>query len=176
MTLIGSTERLRIVELVRHDHAPFILELLNEPAFLHFIGDKGVRDLEGANAYIDLQRQSYDVDGFGLFAVEPLEGGGAVGISGLLRRPPLPDVELGFAFLSTAWGSGFATEAGRLLLDLARDRFGLRRVAAITAPDNEGSIKVLRKLDFLYEEMIELPGYETPRRRFAWSPTEGGAA
>ena len=49
--IVLETERLTLRRLTADD-APFILRLLNEPSFLRFIGDKGVRSIEDAREYI----------------------------------------------------------------------------------------------------------------------------
>jgi [ribosomal protein S5]-alanine N-acetyltransferase len=46
-----ETNRL-ILRLLNEDDAPFILRLVNEPSWLRFIGDKGVRSLEDARGYL----------------------------------------------------------------------------------------------------------------------------
>ncbi|MCA3722585.1 MAG: N-acetyltransferase, partial [Phenylobacterium sp.] len=48
MSVILHTPRLTLDELETDRDAGFILALLNEPGFLENIGDRGVRDLEGA--------------------------------------------------------------------------------------------------------------------------------
>src|SRR5579863_8231406 len=93
------TERLVLRHLDLNDDA-FILELLNEPAFLRFIGDKGVRTLDDARDYISKGPiDSYRRFGFGLYLVSVRSGGTPVGICGLVKRDTLDDVDVGFAFL-----------------------------------------------------------------------------
>ena len=63
-----QTERLVLRQLELND-ADFILELLNEAAFLRFIGDKGVRTLDAARDYLSKGPiDSYGRHGFGLYA------------------------------------------------------------------------------------------------------------
>lgn len=141
------------------DDAPFILELLNSPGFLRFVGDKGVRDLEGARGYLAAgPLASYAKHGFGLLRVALRDGGPAIGICGLIRRPGLDDVDLGFALLPAFEGRGYAAEAARATLERGRDAHGLRRVVAITDPGNAGSVRLLERLGFAFERRIELNG------------------
>jgi RimJ/RimL family protein N-acetyltransferase len=131
---------------LRLEDAPFILELLNEAGFLRFIGDKGVRTLEDARDYISKgPLESYGRFGFGLYLAS-LTDGTPVGICGLVKRETLPDVDLGFAFLSRHWSKGYAVESATAVLAYARDTLGLGRIVAITAPGNQGSIAVLEKV------------------------------
>ena len=132
---------LRSVRLVLREFEPgdaaFVLELVNEPPFREFIGDKGVRSLEGARAYLrDGPLASYARHGFGLWLVERRGGGEALGMCGLLKRDALPDPDIGFAFLERHWGRGYAFEAASAVLAHARDALRLPRVVAVTAVGN----------------------------------------
>ena len=153
---VFETERLSVREFALDD-APFILELLNEPDWLRFIGDRGVRNLDDARAYI--QRATLDMYarlGFGLYRVSLKADGTPVGMCGLLKRDSLPDVDIGFAFLARHRGRGYAREAAAGTLNHARKSHGLKRILAITAPDNASSIALLEKLGFSYEKTVQL--------------------
>lgn len=165
--IVLETERLVLRRLSTHD-AEFILRLLNEPSFLRYIGDRGVRTLEDARAYIAKGPiDSYDRHGFGLFLVSQKEDGAPIGMCGLLRRDALPDVDVGFAFLPAFWGKGYAFESAAAVLSYGREVLGLVRIVAITSPDNEGSIRVLSKLGMRFEGMIRLADSEPEVRLFA---------
>lgn len=151
-----ETERLTLRHLTLDD-AAFILELVNDPAWLRYIGDRGIRDLDGARAYITrAPLASYARHGFGLYLVAQKSDGAAIGICGLIQRDTLPDVDLGFAFLPRYCGQGYASEAGTAALAEGKTRFGLSRIVAITSPDNDASIRVLAKLGFAFEKMIHV--------------------
>lgn len=139
--------------------APFILELLNEPSFLRFIGDRGVRSEQQARQYIlKGPIASYDRFGFGLFLVFLKDSGEQIGICGLLKRDTLPDVDIGFALLPAYWGKGYAFESALAVLEYGRGSLGLKRIVAITSPDNASSIKVLEKIGLAREGPIRLAG------------------
>ncbi len=148
------TKRLILRRLTVAD-AEFIVELLNDPAFLQFIGDKAVRSADDARQYIlEGPVASYERNGFGLWLVELKESGLAVGMCGLLKRQTLPDVDIGFAFLPAYRSQGYAFESAAAVLDYGRREFGLKRIVAITNPDNAGSIRVLEKIGMRFERMI----------------------
>jgi ribosomal-protein-alanine N-acetyltransferase len=154
-----ETERLALRRLALAD-APFILELLNDPLFLRFIGDKGVRDLAGAKSYLQQgPLASYAQHGFGLFRVALKDGDVPIGMCGLLKREILADVDIGFAYLPRFGGLGYATEAARATLDYGRTELGLERIVAITAPDNDASQNVLKKIGLRYDRTLKLPAY-----------------
>jgi [ribosomal protein S5]-alanine N-acetyltransferase len=151
-----TTKRLTLRRLSPAD-AEFIVELLNDAAFLRFIGDKAVRDVGDACQYIlDGPVASYERNGFGLWLVALKETGLSIGICGLLKRESLPDVDIGFAFLPAYRSQGYAFESASAVLDYGRTALGLKRIVAITNPDNAGSIRVLEKMGMRFERMITI--------------------
>jgi RimJ/RimL family protein N-acetyltransferase len=154
--MVLETERLTLRQL-SVDDAEFVLELLNEPSFLRYIGDRGVRNLADAAQYI-LNRlvASYERNGFGLYLVELKESRIPIGISGLVKRDTLPDADIGFAFLPAYWCKGYAVESAAAVMNYAREVLGLTRIVAITSPDNEASAKLLGKIGLRFERMIKL--------------------
>ena len=153
---ISVTERL-VLRRITPDDAPFILELLNEPSFLEFIGDKGVRNLDDARHYILTGPvASYDRHGFGLYLVLLKPGDVPIGSCGLLQRNILPDVDIGYALRPAFWGQGYAFEAASAVLAHGREVFGLRRIVAIASPANAASKALLEKLGLRYERTLSL--------------------
>ncbi len=144
-----ETPRLLLRPLAPED-APFILEQLNEPSFLEFIGDKGVRTLADARDYIRQGPMAcYEEHGFGLLLVLDRDTQTPMGTCGVLRRDSLDHPDLGFAFRPQFWSRGFAFEAAQASLAHAQGSLGLSRILAITSVDNEPSKKLLRKLGFV---------------------------
>jgi len=70
-----------------------------------------------------------------------------VGSCGLGRRPS-GAVELGYWIARSFWGSGFATEAGFALIEIAR-ALGITRLEGSHFLDNPASARVLEKLGFV---------------------------
>jgi RimJ/RimL family protein N-acetyltransferase len=163
---ICETSRLLLRQLQKDD-AAFILQLLNEPSFLANIGDKGVRTLEDARQYILTGPQaSYAAHGFGLSLVQLREDLTPIGMCGLLKRDGLDDPDLGYAFLPQFWSKGYAFEAASAVMTWAKNTLGLKRIVAITAPENHSSIRVLHKLGLKFEKMVQLPGASTESKLF----------
>jgi RimJ/RimL family protein N-acetyltransferase len=154
--IVLETERLTLRHLCEDD-AAFILALLNEPSFLQFIGDKGVRTLEDARNYIlNGPMDMYARLGFGLYLVELKDSKLPLGMCGLIKRNTLEDVDIGFAFLPEYWGQGYAYEAAAAVMAYGKDDLGLNRIVAITSPDNQASGRLLEKLGLRFEQMIRL--------------------
>jgi RimJ/RimL family protein N-acetyltransferase len=151
-----ETDRLILRRLSDGD-AEFILRLVNEPSWLRYIGNRGVRNLEDARAYIlKGPVEMYSRLGFGLYLVELKAEGVPVGICGLIKRDSLEDVDIGFAFLPEYWGRGYAFEAASAVMEYGRDALGLKRIVAITSADNESSARLLEKLGFQFDGMFKL--------------------
>jgi RimJ/RimL family protein N-acetyltransferase len=162
-----ETDRLNL-RWLSTDDVEFILELLNEPSFLRFIGDKGVRTLDDARAYIlNGPVDMYTRLGFGLYLTELKDGGVPIGICGLIKRDGLDDVDIGFAFLPKFWAKGYAYEAAAAVMTYGKDVLDLKRIVAITSPDNHGSAKVLEKLGMQFERMVRLSEGAEEVRLFA---------
>jgi RimJ/RimL family protein N-acetyltransferase len=154
---ILATDRLRLHRLTLDD-AQFILRLVNEPSWLEFIGDKGVRNEDDARAYLAQgPLDMYAKQGFGLYLVALKDGGTPIGICGLIKRESLPDVDIGFAYLPEFHGRGYAQEAARAVLTHARKDHALKRIVAITSPRNRSSIRLLEKLGMALEQELDLP-------------------
>ena len=155
--LVAETVRLRIRHFNLED-AEFVMRLLNEPSFIKFIGDKGVRTLVEARAYLLTgPLAGYARFGFGLNCVELKESGAPIGMCGVLKRDTLPDPDLGYAFLPEYWSSGYAFEAAAAIMHHARDTFGLPRLLAVTTADNAASIRLLEKAGFQYTGPVRMP-------------------
>jgi RimJ/RimL family protein N-acetyltransferase len=162
-----ETERL-VLRKISADDAEFIVELLNQPSFLRYIGDKEVRNAADAIRYIQTGPiASYEQFGFGLYLVALKASGVSIGICGLLKRDSLPDVDIGFAFLPSYWSQGYAFESASAVMDYGREVLGLSRIVAITSFDNDASIRLLEKIGLRFERLIKLSEDASEVRLFA---------
>jgi RimJ/RimL family protein N-acetyltransferase len=86
---------------------------------------------------------------------------------GLIKRDGLEDVDLGCAFLPEFRAQGYATESAAAVLAYGQSVFDLKRVVAITSPDNDRSTRLLEKLGFTFEKLIHLPNDSEEVKLFA---------
>jgi RimJ/RimL family protein N-acetyltransferase len=155
--LILETPRLR-VERFTLDDAEFILRLLNEPSFILYIADKGVRTLDDARGYLSSGPLAhYQRHGFGLWRLCERATGVPIGMCGLIQRDALEDVDIGYALLSEFGGKGYAREAAGAVVRYARDVVGLDRLVAVVSVGNQRSIRLLERLGFTFERLVRLP-------------------
>lgn len=150
-----ETERLVLREITVDD-SEFILDLLNQPKYLQYIGDKGVRTVEDAATFIEnLVRKSYRDNGYGHYIVRLRDDPTPMGTCGYVRRDLLPDPDIGFAFLPQFERKGYAFESADAVLKYGREVLDFKRVLAITTPDNESSGRLLEKLGFTFDRLIK---------------------
>lgn len=155
INVIARTSRVSLRRFTLDD-APFALRILNDPGFLQYIGDRGVRKLEDAENYLrNGPIASYAAYGHGLNAVVLNDGNICIGMCGIVRRETLPGPDLGYAFLPEFTRAGFAEEATRAALSHARDALHFSEMFAIVQPDNAASIKLLRKLGFVESDSLQ---------------------
>lgn len=175
---MAETERLRLRRLCAAD-AAFLLELLNQPSWLEFIGDRNVRTPTQARDYVAQRIDAqFDRYGYGMWGVElraqarppthdPRQPAMSqpIGLVGLVKRDYLPEPDLGFALLDAYAGRGLAYEAAGAVLSLTR-ALKLPRLLAITDPDNRRSIALLQRLGFELEAVQVVPGGNKPVQRY----------
>lgn len=158
---ILDTARLSLRPFTEKDTS-FIIQLVNSPGWLTFIGDKNIRNESQA---LDYLRQgplkSYTTYGFGLWLVELKPDATPIGMSGLVQREYLTTPDLGFAFLPSFTGKGYAREIAYAILDYAKTRLGLETIQATTLPDNERSISLLQKIGMSFSETLQSPTNST---------------
>ena len=164
-----ETQRLTINELNPGD-AAFVLELLNDSAFIQHIGDRNVRTLEQALAYLgEKVIPSYKRYGFGMYAVRLKQGDATVGMCGLVKRESLVDIDIGYGFLAAARGQGYALESALAIKLWAVETLGMERLVAIVSPDNQPSVTLLEKLGMSFESMIRLVEGDEDICLYAWN-------
>lgn len=147
MNLYLETDRLYIRPLMIED-VDFIIELLNSKGWIEFIGDRNVRDIKSANDYIQkiLLNTKYFYNVF-----EIKETNTPIGIVTFLYREHQNYPDIGFAMLPQYGKKGYAFEAANNYLEVLNKNQG-GKIIAITKPDNENSITLLKKLGLFFEK------------------------
>ena len=157
---ILETERLRLREFTTDD-TQFILELLNSPGWLEFIGDRNIKSVEQAKVYLENGPiKSYRENGFGLSLVETKDNGLKIGMCGIIKRDNLDHPDIGFAFLPQFTGKGYAFEIARATLTFALNTLKLQVINGITLASNERSIRLLEKIGLKFIKPFHFPNDE----------------
>jgi ribosomal-protein-alanine N-acetyltransferase len=149
-----ETERLELQTLQAGD-ASFIQELVNSPGWLKFIGDRNVHSTEDALRYIERISNAPNIT---YWVVRTKADQRPIGIVTLIKRDYLAHFDIGFAFLPSSGGKGYAYEASAAILTLLQEDPAYQGMYAVTLPDNLKSIQLLTKLGFQFESEIEVNG------------------
>lgn len=164
--IVIQSERL-ILRHFRPEDAPFMLQLVNSPGWIAFIGDRGIRDEAAAEKMIrESFMATYEKEGYGLYMVERRSDNQAMGMCGLVNRPGLDSPDIGFALLGEFEGHGYAFESSELVLNYARETLNLPKVVAITSPKNLRCHRLLERLGFESRGEITLPQDKRPTLLF----------
>ena len=145
-----TTERLILREPMDSDAELLHAAVFGDPAAMRYIGDGSVRSLEMVRASVEKRRRCLDEHGVTLWTVLRRDTGGVIGDCGVI---PIdwrwPEFELAYRYTPSAWGHGFATEAGAAAMDHAWRASTLPVIYGVTDPENLASQRVLGKLGFL---------------------------
>ncbi len=161
-----ETERLTLREITTDD-AEFMFNLMNDPSWLRFIGDRNIDSIKASENYISNKlRPSYTSFGFGFYLTNLKEDDTPIGICGLVKRPSMEHVDVGFAFMPEFRSKGYGYESTSAILEYAKSVLGINYIVAITDLENDHSIKLLEKLGLKFDKIIELGGDEKECRLF----------
>lgn len=152
-----ETERL-ILRPTGIEDAEFLVELMNTPKWLINIGDRNVKTVEDAKAYVEAkivpQQQRL---GFSNFTLIRKEDQTKLGTCGLYDREGLPGLDIGFALLPQHEGKGYGFESANKMQEVAFEEYGYPELGGITIEENTASRKLLEKLGLTFKNYINLP-------------------
>jgi RimJ/RimL family protein N-acetyltransferase len=145
------TERLRLRRWVRSDRDPFAVLNSDPRVMQHF---PSVVSREESDALADRIESSFDLNGFGLWAVEVPSLAPFIGFVGLdiprFEAHFTPCVEIGWRIDAKYWNRGFASEAARAALRFGFDTLQLEEIVSFTVPGNLPSRRVMEKIGMLH--------------------------
>lgn len=156
MNIVIETERL-ILRTFTEDDGLLIYELNKDPDVTKYTGDP-VRDIEHACQILgQVILPQYALYNHGRWAVHVKSGFEFIGWCGLKARPERNEIDLGYRFMKSAWGKGFATEAAFACLQYGFEKLNLPRIVGRAMPQNTPSLKVLEKCGMKYigEEIVD---------------------
>jgi RimJ/RimL family protein N-acetyltransferase len=141
------SERLRYRRLRTQDMDVFHA-LVVDPHVRRYLMDGEVHDREFCLAALRISDRLFERNGVGMYLIDVRDGPESIGFAGLhVIESQGPEPQLIYAFVEGATGRGYATEAGRSMVEAARHAGLLPLLAGADAP-NVASLRVLRKLGF----------------------------
>lgn len=151
-----ETDRLILLPTCEDD-ATFILELLNTPKWLEFIGDRNVHSIDDAKNYIAKKiTPQFERLGFGNYTVVRKLDNIKVGTCGLYDREGLEGVDIGFGFLPDYERLGYALESALKLKEIVMSEFNINTISAITTRKNIASQNLITKLGLKFVKYTSL--------------------
>jgi RimJ/RimL family protein N-acetyltransferase len=151
-----ETPRLRLRQWREDDLAPFAA-LNTDPEVMRFFEEP--LSHERSDAWARAIAAVIEDQGWGLWALERRDTGEFIGFTGLQvprhELPFNPCVEVGWRLARSAWGQGFATEAGRASLAHAFGPLELDEVVSMTAVTNLPSRRVMERLGMTRDEQAD---------------------
>ncbi len=145
--IIQRTERLKLRNW-RPGDLDYLALMNVDDEVMHYFPDRP--DREQSAAMLGRLMAAIERHGFGFWALERSDDGAFVGFAGLLR-PAFhahftPCIEVGWRLMRSAWGQGYATEAGKASLAFAFDQLGVNEVVSMAVVDNLPSRRVMERL------------------------------
>ncbi len=156
MNIVIETERL-VLRTFTEDDGMLIYELNKDPDVTKYTGDP-VRDFEHARQILEqVILPQYALYNHGRWAVHVKSDFEFIGWCGLKARTERNEIDLGYRFMKSAWGKGFATEAAFACLKYGFEKLNLPRIVGRAMPQNIASLKVLEKCGMKYigEEVVD---------------------
>ncbi len=155
-----ETERL-VLQPTTEEDAGFILELLNSPKWLAYIGDRNVHTEEDAIQYIKNKiSPQLEKLGFSNYTLIRKTDGVKIGSCGLYDREGLEGIDIGFALLPAYEGMGYGFESASKVLEIGKTEFNIEMISAITTKNNLASQRLIEKLGLRYIQTIRIPNDE----------------
>lgn len=166
--LTFETDRLFLRPTAEED-APFILELLNTPKALQYVGDRNVHTVEEAEKYIaEKVTPQLERLGYSNYVAIRKSDGEKLGVCGLFDRPGVDGVDIGFSFLPQHEKQGYAFEAASRVMRAGIEEFGLTTINGYTIEANIDSRRLLEKLGLQFRQIANLPGDDEDLMLYVW--------
>jgi len=132
----------------RPDDVPFMMRLNADPEVIRYTGEGALESTEQAEAIIEALQKQFQSRQLGRLVVCERQTGEPLGWCGLKWYEEEGGVDLGYRFLRSAWGKGYATEASKACLRWAATQKGLDYIFAHAFEANIASCRVLEKVGF----------------------------
>ncbi len=114
--------------------------------------DGKVLSFEEASKYVKMNIRQYQTNGYGRYAVRLKEKRNLIGMCGFLKESY--GIDFGYRYSKDSWGTGLGFEAAKTVLNYGFSELGLEKVVGLTAEQNYGSIRILEKLGFKFDEKL----------------------
>lgn len=157
--ILGKTSRL-LLRAPEEKDMDRILALWTDPVVTRYVGGPRAPDIVA-----DFRQYAADPGHFiqheaeWWWSIVELASGQFAGMCGLIAKQidGLDELEIVYFLLPACWGRGYATEAGRLVVDYAFTELKRDTLVAIVDPGNTASIAVARRLGIQFDRSLARP-------------------
>ena len=158
MERLFETTRLYLRHFTDTDaDAALILDMNSRPEVLQYLHEPLLQDLDHAKEIMrNIILPQYQ-NKLGRWAVHLKDNNVFIGWCGLKFRHERDEIDLGYRFIPSAWGRGYATEAAEACLHYAFETLQLEKINACAHIENTASLAILQKIGMLYtgDEVID---------------------
>lgn len=158
MNYIITTERLGLRKWKDEDFIPFAAMNKDEMVMEYY---PDTLNNEETLAMMQRIKLHFEVNGFGLYAVEKQSTKEFIGYTGFMvptfESFFTPCTEIGWRLQQKDWGCGYATEAAKACLHYGFQNFGFSKVYSFTSVINKRSENVMQKIGMLKEGVFNHP-------------------
>ena len=150
-----ETKRLILRPLNENDFEA-IYAMRSDSELMRFIREPQTSE-ESAN-WINLVSSRWATEKIGFCAMIEKSSNEFAGWCGIWKLKETGEFEIGYAVAKNFWGKGFATEAADEFLSYAFENLETEKIAAVAAPENAASRRVMEKLGMRYDYTGEFYG------------------
>ena len=155
--MITENEKLFIEKFKKTDISEWS-KIESDPKVRHFVDGKK-QTYKQSEEYIKKNILSYDNNGFGRYAVRFKKNKQLIGMCGFLEEDY--GIDFGYRYTPSVWRKGIGFDVAKLVLNYGIKKLKLSKILALTHEDNQGSIRILEKLDFIKKNKIILHNQNT---------------
>ena len=142
--------------------------MTQDPDVMRFMHDSVPLSDAEADSALASTIERYEALGFGDWAIVDPTNGEILGESGLGMLEGRHEIEIGWMLLPAHWGKGLAFEAASAVRDHAQKTLGLRRLIALTRPDNAPSIRLAQRLGMQPAGRLLHRGHDMLKFEISW--------
>lgn len=149
-----ETNRLNLVQ-VKKEHTQSFFEIMSKDEVTKYYGMDSLKSIDDASKIVESFQSTYDSKRGIRWGIVLKETGDLVGTLGLNNLNTWSKkAEIGFELHPLYWNKGITIEAVREVLRYSFEDLQLFRIGAVTYPQNEPSIQLLKRLSFTKEGLL----------------------
>ena len=148
--VLFETDRLRVRQIDQRDFDD-MMRVYGDLEAMKYVGDGAALTREDCLAWIEITKNNYAGQGYGLSGIVNKQSGQTIGYCGFTHPGKQVDPELKYCLERASWGRGFATEVAKGMVAYGEAELGMNRIIATVDGAHWISRQVLTKCGFAFE-------------------------